>query len=80
MNSEEITRLVEASLPAARAIVRSGDDTHFEAVVISPQFSGKTRLQRHQMVYAALGSHMAEDIHALSIRAYTPDEWRADDD
>lgn len=80
MNSEEITRLVEAGLPAAKAIVRTDDDTHFEAVVIAPDFAGRSRLQRHQMVYAALGGHMAGDIHALSIRAYTPDEWRADDE
>ena len=80
MNSEEITRLVEAGLPAGKAIVRSDDDTHFEAVVISPEFEGKSRLQRHQMVYAALGASIGADIHALSIRAYTPGEWRADDD
>ncbi|HUO82650.1 MAG TPA: BolA/IbaG family iron-sulfur metabolism protein [Gammaproteobacteria bacterium] len=80
MNSEEITRLVEAGLPAGKAIVRSDDDTHFEAVVISPEFEGKSRLQRHQMVYAALGGSIRADIHALSIRAYTPGEWRADDD
>jgi len=80
MNSEEITRLVEAGLPAGKAIVRSDDDTHFEAVVISPEFEGKSRLQRHQMVYAALGGSVGADIHALSIRAYTPGEWRADDD
>lgn len=80
MNSEDITRLVEAGLPAGKVIVRSDDNTHFEAVVVSADFEGKSRLQRHQLVYAALGNSMASAIHALSIRAYTPDEWQADDD
>ncbi|CAN5278479.1 BolA/IbaG family iron-sulfur metabolism protein [soil metagenome] len=77
LRSEEIGRLIEAGLPGARAIVKSDDGTHFEAVVISPEFSGKRSLQRHQMIYGALGNHMQSDIHALSIRACTPDEWRA---
>lgn len=79
MHSDDIARLIEAGLQGARAIVRSDDGTHFEAVVISPGFAGKRALQRHQMVYAALGDRVGGEIHALSIRACTPEEWRAID-
>jgi acid stress-induced BolA-like protein IbaG/YrbA len=55
-----------------------GDGTHFDAVIVSPSFSGKSRVQRHQIVYAALGERMREEIHALSMRTLSPDEWAAD--
>ena len=77
MTADEVTRLIEAGLPEARVQVLTDDDTHFEAVVIAPQFEGKRSLQRHQLVYAGLGARMGREIHALSIQAYTPGEWRA---
>ncbi len=55
-----------------------GDGQHFQALVVSSQFAGKSRVQRHQLVYAALGERMREEIHALSMRTLTPEEWRAD--
>lgn len=52
-----------------------GDDgQHFEAVVVSPQFTGKNKIQQHQLVYLALGDCM-RDIHSLSMRTLTPDGW-----
>ena len=54
-----------------------GDGQHFQALVVSAAFAGKSRVQRHQMVYAALGDRMREEIHALSMRTLTPDEWQA---
>jgi len=45
-------------------------------VVVSDAFAGKSRVQRHQLVYAALGGRMREEIHALSMRTLTPQEWR----
>jgi acid stress-induced BolA-like protein IbaG/YrbA len=54
-----------------------GDGQHFQALVVSAEFAGKSRVQRHQLVYAALGSRMREEIHALSMRTLTPEEWRA---
>jgi acid stress-induced BolA-like protein IbaG/YrbA len=54
----------------------AGDGQHFEAVVVSPLFQGKPKVRQHQMVYAALGDRMREEIHALSLRTLTPDEWR----
>jgi acid stress-induced BolA-like protein IbaG/YrbA len=52
-----------------------GDGAHFEAVVVSPQFEGLARVRRHQLVYAALGDRMREEIHALSMKTLSPDEW-----
>ncbi len=53
-----------------------GDGHHFEAIIVSPAFRGKSRVQQHQLVYAALGERMRADIHALSMRTYTPEDWR----
>ena len=54
-----------------------GDGAHFDAVIVSPSFSGKSRVQRHQVVYGVLGERMREEIHALSMRTLSPDEWAA---
>jgi acid stress-induced BolA-like protein IbaG/YrbA len=54
-----------------------GDGQHFQALVVSRAFEGKSRVQRHQLVYAALGERMREEIHALSMRTLTPEEWRS---
>ena len=54
-----------------------GDGQHFQALIVSEQFAGRSRVQRHQLVYAALGERMREEIHALSMRTLTPGEWKA---
>jgi acid stress-induced BolA-like protein IbaG/YrbA len=54
-----------------------GDGQHFQALVVSEEFAGRSRVQRHQLVYAALGERMREEIHALSMRTLTPGEWKA---
>ena len=54
-----------------------GDGQHFQALVVSGAFAGRSRVQRHQLVYAALGERMREEIHALSMRTLTPAEWKA---
>ncbi len=54
-----------------------GDGHHFEAVIVSPEFRGKTRVQQHQVVYQALGDRMREEIHALSMKTLTPEDWAA---
>ncbi|WP_019498711.1 BolA family protein [Pseudanabaena sp. PCC 6802] len=48
---------------------------HFNLIVVSPQFAGKTLMQQHRLVYDALAAEMQTTIHALSIRAYTPSQW-----
>lgn len=76
MQAIEIKQLIENNLTQCQAIVEGEDGVHFTATVISPDFSGKNRVQRQQMVYATLGNRIADGtIHALSIKAVTPDEW-----
>jgi acid stress-induced BolA-like protein IbaG/YrbA len=53
-----------------------GDGRHFTALIVSPAFAGKRLIQRHQIVYAALGDRMREEIHALSMKTLTPDEYQ----
>ena len=53
-----------------------GDGRHFEAVIVSPLFRGQSKVKQHQLVYAALGERMREDIHALSMKTLTPEEWQ----
>ena len=76
MNPSAISQLIEAGFAAAEVRVSSDDNTHFEALVIAEEFAGKRALARHQLIYKTLGALMGNEIHALSIRAYTPDEWR----
>lgn len=54
-----------------------GDGRHFEAVVVSAEFFGKSRVQRHQLVFQTLGDRMRDEIHALSIKTFTPQEWES---
>jgi acid stress-induced BolA-like protein IbaG/YrbA len=56
-----------------------GDGQHFQALIVSAAFAGKSRVQRHQLVYAALGDRMREEIHALSMQTLTPEEWNKKD-
>lgn len=54
-----------------------GDGSHFEAVIVSADFAGKSRIQRQQLVYKALGGRMESgEVHALSMRTLTPEEWQ----
>ena len=68
---QQIKDLIEAGLPGAQARV-SGDGHHFEAIVVSQAFQGKSRIQQHQLVYGTLGDRMPEQIHALSIKTELP--------
>ena len=77
MNQEQVAALIRAGMPAARVEVQSDDDTHFATLVVSEAFEGLRPLQRHQLIYRALGDKMGGEIHALSIRALTPAELAA---
>jgi acid stress-induced BolA-like protein IbaG/YrbA len=70
---EQIKVWIETGLPESMVTV-SGDGHHFEAVVICAAFMQKNKIQRHRLVYAALGSRMQTEIHALSLQTLTPDE------
>ena len=77
MNPKQIEELIRAALPGAAVDVRSGDNVHFEATVVRADFAGKRPLQRHQMVYRALGERMGGEIHALQLATHTPEELAA---
>jgi acid stress-induced BolA-like protein IbaG/YrbA len=70
---DDIKRAIEAGLACDRLEV-IGDGEHFQAVIVSAEFEGLTRVKRHQLVYAALGDRMREEIHALSMQTLTPAE------
>jgi len=76
MSPAAISELIKAGFENADVKVSSDDNTHFEAVVVAEEFAGKRALARHQLIYKTLGTLVGREIHALSIRAYTPDEWR----
>jgi len=74
ISPEHLQELVSKGIPDAQVRVHlyAGDD-HFEMEVISPSFAGKSRIAQHQMVYAALGDHMRQAIHALALKTGTPE-------
>ncbi len=74
MDIEDIKKAIEDGLQGANVIV-DGDGTHFAAVVVSEEFQGKSMVQQHQLVYKTLGDKVGADIHALSLKTLTPDEW-----
>ena len=73
---ESIKQSIQSGL-ACEHVEVLGDGQHFQALIVSPEFTGRSRVQRHQRVYAALGERMREEIHALSMRTLTPEEWRS---
>ncbi|BEI34574.1 MULTISPECIES: BolA family protein [unclassified Polynucleobacter] len=73
---EQVKSYISEKLPCTHLEVE-GDGQHFYATIVSPEFAGKRLVQRHQLVYAALGDRMKAEIHALSIKAFTPDEFTA---
>jgi acid stress-induced BolA-like protein IbaG/YrbA len=75
MNPEQVAQLIRTGLAGSKVEVSSPDNVHFEALVIAPAFMGKRALQRHQLVYATLGPAVGNDIHALSLQVFTPEEY-----
>ena len=74
MAAAEIERMIKRLLPDAEVVITdlAGDDNHFAASVVSSAFAGKSKLQQHQLVYAALGGHMGGALHALQLTTSTP--------
>jgi stress-induced morphogen len=70
MDATEIERMIREALPDAQVEIRdlAGDGNHYSANVVSPAFKGKTRIQQHQMVYAALKGNMGGVLHALALQ------------
>ncbi|MBL8909015.1 MAG: BolA family transcriptional regulator [Rhizobiales bacterium] len=76
MNAADIERMIKESLPGAKVEIRdlAGDGNHYAANVVSAAFRGKTRIQQHQMVYAALKGRMGGELHALALQTGVPEE------
>jgi len=75
MTANELRSTIRNGLPCDHVEVLGDDGQHFEAVIVSPQFTGKNRVQQHQMVYLTLGDSMRAEIHALSMKTLTPQQW-----
>ncbi|MBB5019085.1 acid stress-induced BolA-like protein IbaG/YrbA [Chitinivorax tropicus] len=73
---EQVKQYIAANLPCDILEVQ-GDGHHFEALIVSAEFAGKNRVQQHQRVYQALGDRMREEIHALSMKTFSPEQWAA---
>ena len=76
---EEIQNKIKNSITkkiAVSHLVVEGDGSHFQAVIVSTAVDKLGRVERHKLVYAALGNCFAEDVHALSFKTYTEDEWK----
>ncbi|MGB7989036.1 MAG: BolA/IbaG family iron-sulfur metabolism protein [Candidatus Methylophosphatis roskildensis] len=76
LRPEDIQGYIAQGLACEKLQV-AGDGQHFEALIVSTAFAGKSRVQRHQIVYAVLGDRMREEIHALSMKTLTPEEFVA---
>ncbi|MBC7216084.1 MAG: BolA family protein [Burkholderiaceae bacterium] len=75
MTADELKALIAAQLPCEH-IALEGDGRHWFATIVSPAFEGLRPIQRHQRVYATLGSKIhTDEVHALSMKTYTPAEW-----
>ncbi|MCG8381422.1 MAG: BolA/IbaG family iron-sulfur metabolism protein [Gammaproteobacteria bacterium] len=80
MRMDYFSNQVEKEIDGSKATI-TGDGSKFEALVIADAFSGQPTIKRHKMVYAVLNEHISSGaIHALTIKAYTPDEWAAKQD
>ena len=73
---DSIEQSIAAALACEHLVVR-GDGHHWEALIVSAAFEGLPKVRQHQLVYAALGERMREEVHALSMRTLTPAEYEA---
>ncbi len=76
MEASEIERLIKEALPDAEIRIEDlrGDGDHYAAYISSAEFTGKSRVQQHQMVYAALKGRMGGELHALALQTSEPDK------
>lgn len=74
-DARTLDALIRGAIDCTHLEVSGDDGVHFEALVVSPAFAGLNRVRRHQMVYAALGDRMKQEVHALALRTLSPEEW-----
>ena len=77
MEPDAVKALIESGIPDAKVEVvdTTGTKDHFSAVVISDSFDGLNLVEQHQVVYKAVGDHMTQEIHALQLKTYSPQQW-----
>ncbi|MCU0545225.1 MAG: BolA family transcriptional regulator [Oscillatoriaceae cyanobacterium Prado104] len=76
----QVIEMIQGGLPDARVQIDdlTGGGDHYQAIVVSAEFEGKSRVKQHQLVYGALKQAMdTEAIHALALQTFTPEEWAA---
>ena len=80
IHRDDIKKLIEEGVPGAQAMIKGEDGSHFEGIVVSAGFEGKGMLEQHRIVFATLGDRMQTgEIHALSLRTFTPEQWSQQD-
>ena len=79
VTSESIKIHIENTLPCELVRVEGDDGYHFSAIIVSTEFQDKNMVQQHQLVYRALGKKMEQEIHALSMKTLTPEQWAKSD-
>jgi acid stress-induced BolA-like protein IbaG/YrbA len=77
MHPDRVAELIRQGLPGAQVQVEGEDQTHFSALIVCADFTGKRPIARHQMVYRTLGELVGREIHALQLDTLTPDEYAA---
>ncbi len=76
MSPEEVKQMIEAGMPGSE-VQATGDGSHFDVIVVSEEFEGKSMVDEQRMVFATLGDKITSgEIHAINIKAYTPAEWK----
>ena len=76
MHPNEVKKLLSTHIKCDHIEVYGEDQRHYETLVVSSEFEGLMKIKRHRLIYQALGDHMVADIHALSIKAMTPEEYQ----
>lgn len=75
LTAETVKQYIESALPCEHVYVEGDDGHHFHALIVSAEFTGKNMVQQHQLVYKSLGERMKQEIHALSMKTLTPEQW-----
>ncbi len=71
----EVKKIIESQIECSVCDVQGEDCVHFDAVIVSPAFTGLNMVKQHQIIYKALGDLMKVEIHALQLKTYSPEQW-----
>jgi stress-induced morphogen len=79
LSPDDVRVRILAALPGAHVEITdlTGTSDHYEALVVAPQFAGRSRIEQHKLVYGALGGAVGNEIHALALKTHTPEAWSA---